>query len=393
MTYLYVIYSILLGGLVVAGIREQQRHFANLGEIPARILVNGIRGKSSITRLCAGALRGGELVVCAKTTGSAARFIWPDGHESKVFRPFGIVNVSEQLKIVAQARTQHPDVLVMECMAVDPDLQELNQAKLVRSTIGVISNVREDHVEEMGPTLEDVARALSRTMPWDGVCVTAERTWWNVLAEEAQRRRCRLVYADPETVGEDELEPFRWFTLKENVAIALAVARELGVPRAAALRGMYAAAPDPGVLTVKRYELGGKTIRFANVFAANDPRSTVMNVERLVRIGEIEPPIIALVNCRPDRVDRNVQMGEIVPDLGADKLIVIGHPSRSTIAAVRAGWSGEVVDLGGEDRDGDELLRAIVEEVDAEASVVAIGNIHGRGEVLLEHLEDIGAAA
>ena len=46
---------------------------------------------------------------------------------------------------------------------------------------------------------------------------------------------------------------FSWFTFKENVAIALAVAELLGVDRGTALRGMWNAPPDPGVLTVERY--------------------------------------------------------------------------------------------------------------------------------------------
>ena len=41
-----------------------------------------------------------------------------------------------------------------------PALQEINQTKLIRSTIGVLCNVREDHLAEMGPTLDDVARSL-----------------------------------------------------------------------------------------------------------------------------------------------------------------------------------------------------------------------------------------
>ncbi|GAA2502763.1 hypothetical protein GCM10010276_52230 [Streptomyces longisporus] len=67
------------------------------GAIPARVLVNGIRGKSSITRLCAGALRGSGLVAVAKTTGTAARFIHPDATEEPVYRKFGIANVVEQI--------------------------------------------------------------------------------------------------------------------------------------------------------------------------------------------------------------------------------------------------------------------------------------------------------
>jgi poly-gamma-glutamate synthase PgsB/CapB len=389
--YLYVVFTISLVVLLVGGIVEQRRHFANLDSIPTRVLVNGIRGKSSITRLCAGALRGGGLRVVAKTTGTAARFIHPDATEVPVFRKFGIANVIEQTGIVKHAAALRPDAFVIECMAVMPALQEVNQSKLIRSNIGVLCNVREDHLAEMGPALEDVARSLSRSMPVGGVCITAESEWWWVLEEEAQRRNCRLVYADPDSVSDAELDGFSWFTFKENVAIALAVARELGLDRAAALRGMYEAPPDPGVLTVERYQVQGRQIRLANIFAANDPNSTVMNFQRLLEGQAIRPPIFTLINCRPDRVERNRQMGEIVPQLLTDTLFVIGQPTRSAITAVPDTWNGAVVDLGG-DRSPEEIFRTITSRIpEGEASLVAIGNIHGQGELLLEHLEELGA--
>lgn len=390
MLYLYVVFALSLLALLGAGISEQRRHFANLDRIPVRVLVNGIRGKSSITRLCAGALRGGSLRVVAKTTGTAARFIWPDGTEDPVYRKFGIANVVEQVEIVRRAAVQEPDALVIECMAVMPALQEVNQEKLIRSTIGVVCNVREDHLSEMGPTLEDVARSLSRSMPRGGVCVTAEVDWFHVLEEEAARRDCTLVYADPATVSDAEMDGFSWFTFKENVAVAVAVARQLGIARGDALRGMWAAAPDPGVLSVEPYRIGDKLLRVANVFAANDPNSTVMNFRLLLDSEAIRPPIFTLINCRPDRVERNGQMGEIVPDLLTETLFVIGHPSRSALSAVPGTWAGDVVDLGGEGRDPEEIFRTIVGRVDGEASLVAIGNIHGQGELLLGHLEQLG---
>jgi gamma-polyglutamate synthase len=128
-------------------------------------------------------------------------------------------------------------------------------------------------------------------------------------------------------------------------------------------------------------------LRFANVFAANDPRSTVMNVQQLIERGQIQAPVFTLINCRPDRVERNGQMGEIVPELLTDKLFVIGHPSRSALAKVPAGWRGEAFDLGGANRPVEEILKAIADQIDGEASLVAIGNIHGQGELLLHHLD------
>ncbi|MFC9283584.1 poly-gamma-glutamate synthase PgsB [Streptomyces collinus] len=392
MLFLYAVLMVGCAILLVAGVVEQRRHFTNLNNVPTRVLVNGIRGKSSITRLCAGALRGGGLVTVAKTTGTAARFIHPDATEEPVYRKFGIANVVEQIGIVRRAAAYHPDALVIECMAVMPALQEINQSKLIRSTIGVLCNVREDHLAEMGPTLDDVARSLSRSMPEGGICVTAEQERFAILQEEADSRDCELVYADPETVTDEELRGFSWFTFKENVAIALKVAELLGVERRTALQGMYEAPPDPGVLSVERYvtEDGGK-LRFANVFAANDPESTLMNINQLLDLGAIHRPLNVVINCRPDRVERNGQMGEIIPDLDPEKVFVIGHPAKSAIDAMPAEYRSRAVDLGGDRRDPEEFMRLLLGELGPDSSLVAIGNIHGQGEHLLEHLAELPA--
>ncbi|MGW7187833.1 poly-gamma-glutamate synthase PgsB [Streptomyces sp. NPDC054838] len=390
MLFLYCVLLVCCLGMLVAGIVEQRRHYANPDRIPHRVLVNGIRGKSSITRLCAGALRGGGLRTVAKTTGTAARFIHPDATEEPVYRKFGIANVVEQIGIVRRAAAYQPDALVMECMAVMPALQEINQSKLIQSTIGVLCNVREDHVAEMGPTLDDIGRSLSRSMPHGGICVTAEKERFHVLQQEADARDCRLIYADPDTVSDEELRGFSWFTFKENVAIALTVAELLGVDRDTALQGMYDAPPDPGVLSVERYVApGGKRVRFANVFAANDPESTLMNINQLLDLGAVDRPLHVVINCRPDRVERNGQMGQIVPDLMPEKVFVIGHPAKSAIDAIPAEWRSRAVDLGGDQRDGEEFMHELLGHLGEESSLVAIGNIHGQGEILLEHLAEL----
>lgn len=392
MLFLYLVLLVSSAVVLVAGVIEQRRHDASLTSIPTRVLVNGIRGKSSITRLCAGALRGGGVRTVAKTTGTAARFIHPDATEEPVYRKFGIANVVEQIGIVRRAAAYRPDALVIECMAVMPALQEVNQSKLIRSTIGVLCNVREDHLEEMGPTLDDVARSLCRSMPYDGICVTAERDRLHILQEEADRRRCTLVPVDPETVADSELRGFSWFTFKENVAIALKVAELLGVERQTALQGMYDAPPDPGVLSVERYVApGGKRLRFANVFAANDPESTLMNINQLLELGAIQSPLNVLINCRPDRVERNGQMGQIVPALAPDRVFLIGQPTKSAADAIPTEWRDRVVDLGGDRRDPREVLGQIIDHLGPHTSLVAIGNIHGQGELLLEELAELPA--
>ncbi|MGI5223526.1 poly-gamma-glutamate synthase PgsB [Actinoallomurus sp. CA-142502] len=386
MSIVWIFYLLLAGGftvLVAWLVSEQRRHTRNLERIPVRILVNGIRGKSSVTRLTAGALRGPGRTVVAKTTGSAARFIAPDAAEMPIPRRFGVVNVIEQLGVVRRAAELAATFLVAECMAVQPDLQELNQNRLIRSTIGIITNVRLDHVEEMGPGLEDIARSLSRSMPWGGVCFTTEREHFSVLALEAMRRNCTLIRVNPENVTDAEMRGFDWITFKDNVVLALAVARYLGVSRREALAGMYAAPPDPGVLRVERRQVGAAELQAVNLFAANDPQSTLMNIDRLNLAGR---DVQVVINCRPDRMERNAQMGEIVAAIDPSQVYLIGSPTRSALRAISPSYRPRVVDLGGEEHTGPALLERIGARLRPATTLLMIGNIHGRGEHLLSAL-------
>ncbi|HWM59605.1 MAG TPA: poly-gamma-glutamate synthase PgsB [Pseudonocardia sp.] len=391
MTYLFTLYALGCALALVAGIIEQRRHHRYLHSIPRRIVVNGIRGKSSITRLCAGALRSGGLVTVAKTTGTAARFITPDGHEEPVYRKFGLANLVEQIGIVRRAAAHRPDALVIECMAVLPDLQEVNERKLIQSTICVICNVREDHLTEMGPTLPDVARSLSRSMPTGGICVTAERNQLHILRAEAARRGTTLIPVDPESVTDEEIRRFPYIAFKENVAIALAVADLAGIDRATAFTGMIAAKPDPGTVTVHTYQAGPRRIAFANIFAANDPASTLMNVDLLVDHDLISAPLNIVINCRPDRIERNGQMGELTGLLIPERIILIGEQTRSAKVAVPARLVDRVCDIGGS-LNFPALLDALVTDANGCGALVAIGNIHGQGEVLLGRMHDLPTA-
>src|SRR5690606_13777510 len=84
--------------IIAFGMWELAVHRARLERIPIRVHVNGTRGKSSVTRLIAGALREGGFRTCANTTGTLPRMILPVGREVPVFRP-SKANVIEQVRI------------------------------------------------------------------------------------------------------------------------------------------------------------------------------------------------------------------------------------------------------------------------------------------------------
>lgn len=143
---------------------EYRIHIHNLNSIPIRIHVNGTRGKSSVTRLIAGALREYGIRTFAKTTGTLPRMIMHDGNEYPIYRP-SRPNIIEQLRIVSMAAHNGAEALVIECMAVHPLLQSISELKMIRATHGVITNVRADHLDVMGPSERDVVEALLGTTP------------------------------------------------------------------------------------------------------------------------------------------------------------------------------------------------------------------------------------
>ena len=72
-----------------------------------------------------------------------------------------------------------PDVLIMECMAVNPQYQWISEHEIVQSTLGVITNVRPDHLDEMGTTNQEIAYSLSNTIPFGSKVITAEKQNFN----------------------------------------------------------------------------------------------------------------------------------------------------------------------------------------------------------------------
>jgi len=379
--------AILIVGLGAYGVYERRRHERHLARIPVRVHVNGTRGKSSVTRLIAGGLRASGRRVFAKTTGTMARMIDPEGREIDVYR-VGRPNIIEQTRVIRRAAEAGADVLVVECMAVSPELQPVTELRLVQSTVGVITNVRADHLDVMGPSVDDAAEALAQTLPLGGHAFTAERERVPFLERVARRRGTTLQVVDDAGVTGAELAGFSYFEHAENVALALAVCGHLGVDRARALAGMQAAAPDPGVLRRYTVRSGAREVEFVNAFAANDPDSTLLIWRRLERR---EPGVrrIVLANCRADRIQRSGQIAELVGRRLDPDLVVLTGAGTALVAwqAVRHGLPADRIrDFGG--YDAERVYEHVLDLVETRGVVVGIGNIVGLGEEIVLHFSN-----
>lgn len=368
--------------LILFGFREGLLHHRNLSRIPIRIHVNGTRGKSSVVRLIAGGLREGGIVTCAKTTGTLARMILPDASEYPIFRPAG-ANVIEQIRIVSVAASYGARAIVVECMALQPQLQYLCESRFLKATHGVITNARADHLDVMGPEEKDVALALAGTTPLRAKLFTAENRHLPAFGHATRDRQSELIAVTPEEVAavtDEEMESFSYVEHKENVALALRVCADLGINRETALRGMWKAIPDPGAMTISHLRFFGRHIYFVNAFAANDPESSEQLYHMAIdRHPDLEKRIL-IFNCRTDRPDRSRQLGEAcVRWPAADNYLLMGSGTYFLVRAAVANGIPTDKFLFAEHQSEGDIFETIVELAGKSALVVGMGNTKGQG--------------
>lgn len=370
------------------GVYEQIKHYKNLSLIGLRINVNGTRGKSTATRLITGILKEAGVKVVGKTTGTSARIIyWNKDKEEPIKRGRLGPNIIEQKAVVKEVAKLGASAFVTECMAVNPDYQITFQEKLVQANIGVIVNVREDHMDLCGPTLDFIAESFTATIPRNGTLIVADSIYNDYYTQEARKRNSRIFIADENEIPEGYMEKFRYVIFPENIAIALAVAKALDINKATALRGILNANPDPGALMI--YPLDNKSpTYFVNGFAANDPNSTRMIWEHIKAIGYPTENPMVIVNCRPDRVERSVQLAEeVLPNMDIDILVAMGEAVKPITEGVNAKKISPHKYINAEGLTPHEVYKTI-KDYFIDRIIFGVGNIHGGAEELVELIID-----
>jgi gamma-polyglutamate synthase len=373
---------------------EAAAHRRRVNRLAYRVHVNGIRGKSTVTRIIAGMLREGGYVTIGKATGTQAVVINREGLDEVINRK-AAPTILEQIEVARKYVDDSVDALVIECMALKPQYQYTSEKMIVRSNIGVLTNVREDHQDVMGETLPEIARSLLQTCPWNGVLITAETNpeITPIIDEVAASRGSTVIYADPEWVTDEELERFDYIAFKENVAIAVAIADMLGIPRDVAFRGMVEAPPDPGVLRMKELFILGKRVTWANLFAVNDRESMSVAMEKLVPYITEQTSTVGILNNRSDRERRAIQFADVaVEDLDFQYLVTFGaFEGLVTDRLVANGYPlDHILNLGDTTSPPVEHIvdRMIGQMPTDHVLVVGFVNIHThQAEMMLEYFE------
>ncbi|HLQ82869.1 MAG TPA: poly-gamma-glutamate synthase PgsB [Pseudogracilibacillus sp.] len=383
-----IIIPISLGLLLVFGMYEWSIHKKRIKSIPVRVNINGIRGKSTVTRLTNGILKEAGYKTIGKTTGTSARMIYWDKDEEPILRRPEGPNIREQKDVVKIASDLGADALVSECMAVNPDYQIIFQEKMLQANIGVIVNVLEDHLDVMGPTLDQIADAFLATIPHNGTLIVSESPYVDFFKAEAKKRNTNVIVANNDAVSEQFLSQFNYMVFPENAALAFAVAEALEIDPVVAARGMLKATPDPGAMRIHSLTSDHGTGYFINAFAANDPASTINIWNRILEQGYTSKDSIVIMNCRNDRVDRTIQFVEdVLPHLDISTLILIGTTVEPVIQAVD-NQSIKVNELLNLEHNTTKEIYQILQEKLNNNVIFGVGNIHGAAEPLINLLVD-----
>ena len=371
--------------LCVAGIIEFQYHMRSLAAIPLRIHVNGTRGKSSVTRLVAAGLREAGIRTFAKTTGTAPRIIDSEGKDRIIHR-LRLPSIGEQVRLLNYFAGEKPDAVVMECMAVQPQYQWIAEHQMVQSQIGVITNVRPDHLEEMGPTEDDVAYSLCNTIPVGGTLITGEDQKPLILEEIAKKNGSEFIQSNEAEVTQEELDKFTYMEHPANVAVALDVCKKVGVDRELALEGMHKVQPDLGALIAWNLDKNEKRIQFVNGMAANDPVSTLQIWKFVIDRYPAEGGTCIFFNSRDDRPVRTRQMIELTLDgIKPDHFIVRGDKVNATLQRLHHHSPGtQIIILGLNDKLENVVDRIM--DLPHDTLVYAIGNQVGSGQDILTQI-------
>ena len=380
-----LVLGILIILLVTFGIIEFQIHLQSLNNIPLRIHVNGTRGKSSVTRLIAAGLREAGIKTYAKVTGTSPRVIDNKGIDRIIHR-LRLPSIGEQVRLMRFFAKEKPSAVVMECMAVQPQYQWIAEHQMIKAHIGVITNVRPDHLEEMGPTENDVAMSLCNTVPINSTLITGESDKPEILKKVAKNNNTAFIKSDEKSIKKEELNKFTYIEHPSNIAVALEACKLAGVKRSVALDGMQKVRPDSGALIFWELFKENKMIKFVNGMAANDPVSTLQIWYQISERFQTQTHTCIFFNSRDDRPDRTRQMIELtMNDIKPNYFIIRGDKIDQLIKKEKVNSPKTEVETIPLNLRYESVVEKIL-ELPKDTLVFAIGNQVGAGQSILEKI-------
>ncbi len=314
----------------------------------------GTRGKSGTERLKAAMFNALGFGMVSKTTGCEAMFVMARPfrplREMFLFRPYDKATIWEQHKLTQLSTRLQGEVFLWECMGLTPAYVKILQRQWMRDDISTITNTYPDHEDLQGPAGYDIPRVMVNFIPAGGHLITSEEEMRPILASAARELGTgfsSVGWLESGMLTPDVLERFPYAEHPTNIALVLALAGELGIPRDFALKEMAdRVVPDLGVL--KCYPvapLRGRRIEFINGMSANERYGCLGNWKRMGfadhdAMADPGTWLMTVVNNRADREPRSKVFARILArDVTADAHLLIGSNLDGLQSFLREEWA------------------------------------------------------
>lgn len=347
----------------------------NVHTIPLRVMVNGTRGKSSVSAYIAAGLNQCGKPAMAKITGVEPTLIFKDGRKEIIKRRGG-ARVQEQIQIIRKAGALKTEALCLECMSITPEYQKL-EARIFKPHFYIITNIRDDHREKMGGTVEEQARVMCEAIPSNCTVITAEVRYIDLIRDAAKKRGCQVIQA---SASDQSIESLPKHIFGENINLALKVCELAGCASAQALEGIRTgAAEKKSPLSI--ISSGEKKINFLDGFDVNDVPSARQFLQHWQKDVFPDKRFSILLNTRSDRPTRSMQFAGWIADTmpNLEGVILSGtHIKRTERELLKAGMETTRI-FRLPNKNAKQVRVELLERVNENALVVGLGNIGGLG--------------
>lgn len=361
---------------------ERQLVEKSVAKLQMRIHVNGTRGKSSVTEYIASGLSNTSNSVMAKITGVVPTIILPDSRQ--VISRKGAPRVQEQFYVIRYAARRNIEKLVLECMSIAPEFQQI-ESRLFKPHIYVITNIKDDHREAMGPTLHKQAEAICSAIPSNSIVVTNETLLLDIVRKRAEERNSKVVL--PEKLDPDLEKQLPVGVFPENVALAVEVCKLCGVNSIRSINSILSSFTDhrPAYNPI---EIEGKEYVFLNAFSVNDVDSTESFIRYWKSKLNIDQSYSLILNTRSDRPLRTDQICSwIMRETDQiDHIIISGsHYRRAVRNLIKSGFVMEKISVlkRGELNQLKKRLHSLITDG---SLIVGLGNSGEKGDLILKEL-------
>jgi len=368
---------------------EAQGLSSQRDKVPLRIAVTGSRGKSTLVRLVVAALRTANVQVVAKTTGSAPRLHHVDGQEESIRRR-GTPSLLEIKQALRLAGKEQAEVLVVELMSLQPENLFAESVRLLQPQFLLLTNVREDHLEQMGETRFQIAEALAAAIPLGSKVLLPEEEYYPVFKEVAQARQAEVIQVDQtwlEHFPQRELAALPSGVFFSQLRLLACLWKQLGLAEKMGLNFLRSYHADPGAPRLFQFKYGPSRTKWVafNAFAANDPLSTRELMDQFKKQLPSEPePWIGLLNLRADRGDRTWQwikalQQNLFPEF--ERFYVLGRTAPAFCRHCRGAPGVSAIPLSL--KKPPLVMNRLARDYPLGGQLIGVGNIGGLGKELL----------